>query len=98
MLGLLECALARTGELHAALEVAQRVVQRQVALLELVDDRFQLGKRAFEVHRGFGDRFGGGGGFAGHDRVRRGKTLTASGRERGKLALADRAGQPRPFV
>ena len=39
---------------------------------------------AFEVHRGFGDRFGGGGGFAGHDRVRRGKTLTARGRERGK--------------
>jgi hypothetical protein len=67
LLRLLERALARTRELHAALEVAQRVVQGQVALFELVDDRFQLGERAFEVGRGFGDGFGGGRSFAGHD-------------------------------
>src|SRR5688572_5110793 len=66
LFGLLERTLTRACELHAALEMAQRVVQRQVAPLELVDDGFELGQRAFEVRGGL---VFGGSGFAGHDGV-----------------------------
>ena len=49
LFGLLQRALAHARQLHAALELLQRFVQRQVALLELLDDGFELGERALEV-------------------------------------------------
>src|SRR5262245_22757247 len=86
LLGLLESALADARQLHAALEVTQRLVERQVALLEFLDDRFQLGDRALEV----GSRgliCAGRGGFAVHWNWSAGRAL------RGKLACACRDGQ-----
>src|SRR5215212_9092413 len=49
LFGLFQSALTRARQLHAALEVAQRFVERQLALLEFFDDCFQLGERALEV-------------------------------------------------
>ena len=50
-----EAGVAEARELHAALVERQRLLERQVALFELLDDRFQLGDRRFEVlDGGFG--------------------------------------------
>ena len=48
-LGLLEPRVAEARQLHAALVQRQRLLERQVAFLELLDDRFELGDRGFEV-------------------------------------------------
>ena len=41
--------LALAGERHAAFESLERFFERHVALLELCDERFELGQRLFEV-------------------------------------------------
>src|SRR3954447_18189393 len=48
-LGLLELRVAEARQLDAALIQGERLLEREVAFLELFDDRFQLGDRRFEV-------------------------------------------------
>src|SRR5206468_10259300 len=48
-LGLFEPRVTEAGELHATLVERQRLLERQIALLELLDDRFELGDGAFEI-------------------------------------------------
>src|SRR5882762_7685944 len=48
-LGLFEPRVTEARELHAALVQRQRLLERQVALFELLDYRFELGDGAFEV-------------------------------------------------
>ena len=48
-LGVLEPGVTEARELHAALVQRQRLLEREVAFLELLDDRLELGDRAFEV-------------------------------------------------
>ena len=48
-LGLFEPRVAEARELDAALVERERLLERQVAFLELLDDRFELGDRGFEV-------------------------------------------------
>src|SRR5206468_4393922 len=48
-LRLFEPRVTEPRELHAALVQRQRLFEREVAFLELLDDRFELGDRAFEV-------------------------------------------------
>jgi hypothetical protein len=86
LLGLLQCALTDARQLHAALEVAQRLVERQLALLELLDDRFELGKRALEIgSRGLI--------CAGRGRICCSLELECGRALRGKLACATSRGQ-----
>src|SRR4051812_9780616 len=47
--GLLEARVAEARELHAALVELQRLLERQVALFQLLDDAFELGDRGLEV-------------------------------------------------
>ena len=51
-LGVFEPAVAEPGEVHAAFVELQRRLERQVALLELLDDRLELGDRRLEVLNG----------------------------------------------
>lgn len=51
LLGSLEGALAMARELHAALEAAQRLIERQITVLERLDELFELGERLLEVWR-----------------------------------------------
>src|SRR6266851_5627057 len=46
---LFEPCVTEPGELHAALVERQRLLERQVALFKLLDDRLELGDRGFEV-------------------------------------------------
>src|SRR5688572_8168809 len=48
-LGLLEPRVAEPRELHAAFEQLQRLLERDVAVLELLDDRVELRQRGFEI-------------------------------------------------
>ena len=48
-LGLLELRVAEARELHAALEERERLLEREVALFERLDDRLELGDGGFEV-------------------------------------------------
>src|SRR5881296_3317005 len=48
-LRLFEPRVTEPRELHAALVQRQRLFEREVAFLELLDDRFELGDRGFEV-------------------------------------------------
>ena len=48
-LGLLEPRVAEPRQLDAALVERQRLLERQVAFFELLDDRLELGDRGFEV-------------------------------------------------
>src|SRR5476649_1468653 len=51
--GLLELRMAEARELDAALVQRERLLEREVALFELLDDRFELGDRRFEVLDGW---------------------------------------------
>src|SRR4051794_28284422 len=51
-LGLLELRMAEAGELHAALVQRQRLLEGEIAFLELLDDRLELGDRRLEVFDG----------------------------------------------
>src|SRR4051794_26469550 len=51
-LGLLELRVAEARELHAALVQRERLLEGEVAFLELLDDRVELGERRFEVFDG----------------------------------------------
>ena len=44
-----QCGLAGASQLHAALELFERFIERQIAGLQLVHDGFQLRKGALEV-------------------------------------------------
>ena len=45
-LGLLEPRVAEPRQLHAALVERERLLEREVAFFELLDDRLELGDRA----------------------------------------------------
>src|SRR5687768_4237611 len=49
LLGLLEPRMAETRELHATLVQLERLLEREVPFLELLDNRFELGDRGFEI-------------------------------------------------
>ena len=51
-LGFLEPRMAEPRQLDAALVERERLLERQVAFLELLDDRLELGDRGFEVLNG----------------------------------------------
>ena len=74
LFGLLQRRLAYASQLHAALELLERFIERQIAGFELVDDGLELGERTFEVGRartasaGLSvDRFGRAEFLTGHD-------------------------------
>src|SRR5437773_249433 len=48
-LGLLQPRVAEARELYAALVELKGLLEREVSLLELLDDRFELGDGGFEV-------------------------------------------------
>src|SRR4051794_33822343 len=47
--GFFQPCVAEARQLHAALVVGKRLLERHVALLELFHDRFELGNRGLEV-------------------------------------------------
>ena len=51
LFGLRERCLTRAGELHATLELLQRIVERQIAAFEFLHDGFEFGKGGFEIRR-----------------------------------------------
>src|SRR5262249_38944394 len=48
-LGILEPGVAEAGQLHPAFVELQRLLEREIAVLGLLDDRLELGNRRFEV-------------------------------------------------
>src|SRR5262249_7773304 len=48
-LGVLETGVAEPRELHAALVEGERLLEREVAILELLHDRLELGDRRLEI-------------------------------------------------
>ena len=48
-LGLFELGVAEARELHAALEELERLLEREIAFLERLDDRLELGDGGLEV-------------------------------------------------
>src|SRR5581483_8287872 len=49
LLGGLEARVAEARELHAAFVQRERLLEREIAVLELLDDRLEFGDRRFEV-------------------------------------------------
>src|SRR4030088_1944061 len=47
--GLFEPRVAEPGQLHTALVQRERLFEGQIAFFELLDDRFELGDRGFEI-------------------------------------------------